>query len=298
MTRACALTYDTLHDDMKYLAYHFSLTPPDEMAADVLTYLLGEVGFDSFEPADEGFKAYIKEELWQEEKLHEALSQFPLPGVAVSYKPSDFEEKNWNEAWEAAWDEPISITDDVVVFPANTAKAVPDVRHRIALIPHCSFGTGGHATTALLLDDLSRLSLSGAQVLDMGCGTGILSVMACMRGAEACTAIDIDEWSVESTRQNAALNGIDNIAVLHGDIAEVEGCGMFDLILANIHRNILIAHMPVYARHLARGGRLYLSGFYADDVAALRHAIEAEGLTYIDHRTRDEWCRILAVKAE
>lgn len=280
---------------MEYVAYSFTLTPYQEALADVLTYYLGEIGFDSFEPTAEGVVGYLPKALVKEEEIALICENFPCQ-VAFSEQP--FEQKNWNETWEKNWIEPVKISDNIVVIPAQAESKVGEETYAIRISPNCSFGTGTHPTTALLLKALDALPIDNTwEVLDMGCGTGILGIFSLMKGAKDCLALDIDSWSVESTLENAKLNGCSCINVVEGSVEQIEDkkeC--FHLILANIHRNILLAHIPAYYQSLKKDGYLFLSGFYQEDVEILNRKLTEEGFHHLQSHQQEEWCYIVARK--
>lgn len=276
---------------MKYLDFTFTLSPSNGAFQDVLEAELATVGFDSFTKDEEGeapLKAYVQEGLWNEAALQELLDNFPLP-TSISYTYVAAEDKNWNEEWEQHSFQPLVI-DDRCVVASPSHKDVPLGRYNILLSPRMSFGTGHHETTYLMLNALLERPMEGLEVLDMGCGTSILAIMARMRGAQHVVAIDIDEWSVENSKENVALNGLKGIDVYHGDAQRLEEMGMFDFILANIHINIILRDLPIYAAHLMKGGLLYVSGFYMEDVAKLKAVVDAYELDIEEVNARQGWC--------
>lgn len=310
---------------MQYLEFTFTTTPSGEAISDVLSAVLAEVGFESFVHTDEldrprialedGFpeapifadkaesgqyKAYIQTGLYDEAALHAALAAFPLPDVEIHYEQVAAEDKNWNEEWEKNYFQPLVIgTPDHArcVVASTFHKDVPTADYHIAINPQMSFGTGHHQTTAQMLERLLDDEVEGFEVLDMGCGTSILAILASQRGAKHCVAVDFDEWCVRNSLDNIALNKLYNIEVLHGDAGVLAPfADRFDLIIANINRNILLADLPRYVPTLRGGGHIYMSGFYTEDVSRLRTAAEALGLQFVDERSRDNWACIKFVK--
>ena len=278
---------------MKYLALQFTVAPFTEEATDILCYQLGEIGFDSFSPTEDGVIAYAPH--FDEENVKSLLEVFPLEDVSISYSEYEVADVNWNKTWENSWTEPfvISASGKSIVIAPETTEYIPQAEHVITLIPHQSFGTGDHPTTHLLLQDILTIDLNGKRVLDVGCGTGVLSIASYKEGAESITALDIDEWSVESTKKNALLNRIKGITLIHGDIHSEQSAQLFDVIFANIHRNILQEQMPQYAVRLTSGGLLLLSGFYEADAPYIIKEAAEQGLTHVSTTTKDGWARVI-----
>lgn len=303
---------------MTYLRFIFTIFPASETAFDILSAVLADIGFESFVHTNEldlpridfrdnfpesaifapkakkdEFQAYIAKNLFDEEQLRTTLHDFPLPDTEIHYSYAEMEDKNWNEEWEKHYFRPLVIGSGAparCVISSTFHTDIPDAEYTIKIDPQMSFGTGHHQTTAQMLERLLDDNITGLDILDMGCGTGILAILASLRGARKCVAVDFDEWCVRNTRDNIALNPVENIEVMHGDAGLLASMSQaFDLILANINRNILLADLPHYAAALRHGGHIYMSGFYTDDVAPLRAQAEKVGLTLIDERSRDNW---------
>lgn len=273
---------------MKYLEFTFRTTPCTEVVNDVLSAVLGEVGFESFVGQADGINAYIPMELFNEATLEEALADFPLPGTQVEYTYAEAEDKDWNEEWEKNFFRPIVIGNRCVIH-STFHREVPQAEYDIVINPQMAFGTGHHETTSLIIDELLDADLQGKSLLDMGCGTSVLAILARMRGAARCTAIDIDEWCVRNSLENIALNGLDGIEVFQGDASSLTDKGPFDMVIANINRNILLNDMEVYARRMNKAGTLLMSGFYADDIPAIRTEAERHGLRFHHQREKNRW---------
>lgn len=268
---------------MNYIEYDFTVSPT-EMGAEILMAELAEVGFDSFEDTPTGIKAYIPKDSWNEQILQD-IYLLSNPEFTISYQITEIEQVNWNEEWEKNFS-PI-VVEDLCTVRANF-HPVPNTRYDIVITPKMSFGTGHHETTYMMLQQLLPLSLEGTKVLDMGCGTGILAIMAALRGARDITAIDIDPWCVENATENVQQNNCSFITIKEGDVSLIIG-EQYNLILANINRNILLSDIPAYAQTLLPQGLLLVSGFYVEDLPAIKEKCQEVGLTYLSHIERNRW---------
>ena len=268
---------------MNYIEYDFTVSPT-EMGAEILMAELAEVGFDSFVDTPTGIKAYIPKDSWNEQILQD-IYLLSNPEFTISYQITEIEQVNWNEEWEKNFS-PI-VVEDLCTVRANF-HPVPNTRYDIVITPKMSFGTGHHETTYMMLQQLLPLSLEGAKVLDMGCGTGILAIMAALRGARDITAIDIDPWCVENATENVQQNDCSFITIKEGDVSLIAG-EQYNLILANINRNILLSDIPAYTQALLPQGLLLVSGFYEEDLPAIKEKCQEEGLTYLSHIERNRW---------
>ena len=227
---------------MKYFEFTFNTSPCTETVNDVLAAVLGEAGFESFVEREGGLSAYIQQSLCNEETIKNALADFPLPDTQITYSYVEAEDKNWNEEWEKNFFQPIVIGDRCVIH-STFHTDVPKAEYDIVINPQMAFGTGHHETTSLIIGELLDSELQGKSLLDMGGGTSILAILARMRGAAPCTAIDIDEWCVRNSIENIELNQVTDITVEQGDAAALAGKGPFDIVIANINRNILLNDM-------------------------------------------------------
>lgn len=268
---------------MNYIEYDFTVFPT-EMGAEILMAELAEVGFDSFEDTPTGIKAYIPKDSWNERILQD-IYLLSNPEFTISYQITEIEQVNWNEEWEKNFS-PI-VVEDLCTVRANF-HPVPNTRYDIVITPKMSFGTGHHETTYMMLQQLLPLSLEGTKVLDMGCGTGILAIMAALRGARDITAIDIDPWCVENATENVQQNDCSFITIKEGDVSLIAG-EQYNLILANINRNILLSDIPAYTQALLPQGLLLVSGFYEEDLPAIKEKCQEVGLTYLSHIERNRW---------
>lgn len=284
---------------MKYLVAEFKIECQDGMiqiARDLLTDALGEAGFETFEDTEDGIKGYVQESLFDENAMNDVVSNFMLPDVTINANIQEAEYKNWNEEWEEAGFERININDSITIYDARhddgngIASGIS-----IGIETKQAFGTGTHETTRMIVSTLLNLDLKGKRVLDCGCGTGILGIAASKLGASEVVGYDIDEWSSENAIHNAELNGVGNMKVMLGDASVLKSVeGKFDVVLANINRNILLADMPAFVSVMADDSLLILSGFYASDVDLLMEKASSLGLSKIDSKSDSEWtCLVL-----
>lgn len=286
---------------MKYKIADFKIACTPELtqiAKDLLPDLMGEIGFESFEDTPDGLKGYIPADLLDTNSLKQVLDNFPLEGVNITYTLSDTEDKNWNEVWENMGFAPINIDNQVLVYDARTGKkSAGDSLINIGIEAKQAFGTGTHETTRMMIGAMLQLSLKGKRALDCGCGTGILGIAALKLGAEAVVGFDIDEWSVKNTQHNAAINEVDNIEVFHGDAHVLSHVsGVFDVVLANINRNILLNDMPAYLEMMNADSILIISGFYEEDVKLLDEKANTLGLVKTSQKTDNHWCCLTFIK--
>ncbi|KAA9325385.1 50S ribosomal protein L11 methyltransferase [Adhaeribacter soli] len=253
---------------------------------DILTAELSEVGYDTFLDTDKGFNAYITEDIFNENELKEVVEKYA--GMApISYETSKIVKQNWNEEWEKNF-EPLIIGNDVSVRASFHPKP-ENVTYDIVINPKMTFGTGHHETTTLMIENQLTVDHSGKRVLDMGTGTGILAIMACKLGAKEVVGVEIEDWSVENARENAEANDCPAITVHFGDVKVVENDEPYDIVLANINRNVLLADMQAYTKLLKAGGPLVLSGFYTEDLPVLQDEAKNCGLIFESHRTKNNW---------
>lgn len=272
---------------MNYLEFQFKMTPYNEDFCDLLSAQLGEVGFESFVTTESGVDAYIQVCQFNEEQLRQTVAEFPFE-AEISYTFAEVIAQNWNEEWEKHYFNPIIIEGRCVIH-SSFHKDIPAVDFDILIDPKMSFGTGHHETTSLMLTHLLDGELAGKSFLDMGCGTAVLAILASKKGANPITAIDIDEWATENALENCRLNGTNNIKVLLGDAALLENEASFDVIFANINRNILLDDMHNYVGKLNKGGFLYMSGFYREDLEAIQTEAERLGLSLNLVKEKNNW---------
>lgn len=282
---------------MKYYVANFDIECAEEMlqpARELLSAAACEAGFEAFEDTDNGIAGYVQRPLYDKEALDAAIADYMPEGTQVTYNIEEVPDQDWNQDWEDQGFEPIGVSDHLVIYDAKHTDmsmfAGDDGVMRIFIETRNAFGTGTHQTTRMILRRLLGMDLTGKSVLDCGCGTGILGIVALRLGANRVLGYDIDEWSSENAKHNAALNGVDNLDVLLGDASVLDGVKEeFDVVIANINRNILLNDMTAFRSHLKTGGRLILSGFYETDVPMLEQAAKNNGLTIIDVVTDGEW---------
>jgi ribosomal protein L11 methyltransferase len=256
---------------------------PDQ--ADILLAELGEIGFDIFEDSDTGLIAYCQTDLFDLVVFKDLISRYQFLGP-IQYEIQEIEKQNWNAVWETNYD-PIRIAD-LVFIRANFHPSEPGYQIEIVINPKMSFGTGHHETTFQMSQALFDLNLTGKSVLDAGTGTGILAFVAKKLGATFVRGFDIDEWSVENSIENASLNACEEVEFGRGTILD-ESARMYDVLLANINRNILLDEMDEYADRIVSGGDLLLSGFYTEDIPMLVERAEALGLNYVSQSEKNRW---------
>lgn len=281
---------------MKYVEVIFQLTPWNEAASDILAAYCGDMGFETFVTEEPQIKGYIQKSIFEEQQLRDILDDFPMQEIKITYTAADAEDKDWNEEWEKNGFEPIVIGSELTV--QGTGHDCPsNTRYEILLDPKMAFGTGSHETTYMILEQLLAMDLNGKHVLDAGCGTGVLGIMTALKGAASVMAYDIDEWSVNNTRTNCMLNHVENITVHEGDASVLQDLEeRFDLVLANINRNILLADMPHFVRVLKNGGQLILSGFYLEDTEQLIQCAEKLGMQKELQKDKNGWACLLFTK--
>ena len=271
---------------MNYYELHFTLIEPENYQQDLLINELADIGFDTFQEAEFGFKAYIPETEFNKQSMDERIELFRSQ-FSFSYEINLIPQKNWNEVWESNF-EPIQIRDKVWVR-ATFHQPKPEFTYEIVIDPKMAFGTGHHETTSMMMDMMLDTDFKGKKVLDMGCGTGILAILAEKLGAADLAAVDIDLACYDSTLENAGLNQCEHIRVFCGS-KEAIPIEQFDIIFANINRNILIDQMDRYAWVLKPGGDIYFSGFYeSPDLDIIKEEAAKYGLGYVSHQKNKDW---------
>ena len=286
---------------MKYYEVDFTMTPCMQDAQDILSALAGEAGFETFEETETGLKAYVQQALFDEEALKLALEGFPFENITITYSIQEAEDKDWNEQWEQEGFEPIVVGNRLTIhdgrhLPSETTPL------SIEIDAHLAFGTGTHETTRMICGMLLDMTLTGKRILDCGCGTGILGICALKLGADSVVGYDIDEWSADNTRHNAVINRVDDrLSALCGDASVLSDftttpddfSSGFNLVLANINRNILLNDMERFRSVMAPKAQLILSGFYKNDCALLESKAQTLGLSLKASRTDGDWACLL-----
>ncbi len=286
---------------MKYYVVDFIISCKEEikdMAKELLADAAGEAGFESFEDTENGIKGYVQTDMLDHNMLGKLIRNFILPDVNISYTLSPMENRNWNEEWEKQGFEPIVIGNDIVIYDAKHDNLTDDDKITIGIDTKQAFGTGTHETTRMIISALLTIDIKEKRILDCGCGTGILGIAALKLGAAQAVGYDIDEWSVNNSKHNAQINGIDNMQVLHGNVHVLTHVnGIFDIVLANINRNILLTDLPAFKEVLSKQGTIILSGFYTEDVPVLTTKAEELGLSKVKEMTNNNWaCIVLTAK--
>ena len=263
-----------------------------KIVIEILIAELNEIGFESYDEEEEGLKAYILEKFFDFDAVKK-LQVNTLPNCTIDYSWKVIETQNWNQVWEKSFN-PI-IIDNQCVIRAPFHKGTPKLKYEMIIEPKMSFGTGHHETTYLMLKTMLELDFKNQTVLDMGCGTGVLAIFAKLKGAKGVTAIDVDEWAYTNTLENIEKNNCHDINVLQGDASLLVG-QKFDIILANINRNILMDDIPKYARVLKKEGILLLSGLYGRDLSMIKEEAESHQLKYKSHKEKHNWVAALFYK--
>ena len=278
-----------------YTKVKFTVTPNEEVATDVLAALLAEVGFESFVPEEEGMSAYVPQALYDEESIATVVAEFPIEGFTITHESEFIEGEDWNAQWEKNYFQPIVLGEDCVIH-STFHTDVPKARYDILIDPKMAFGTGYHQTTCHMLRAILASDMEGKSVLDMGCGTALLAILARKHGATDVVAIDIDEFAYENAKENVALNGTPDIEVRLGGAEAIKESDSFDFVIANINRNILLMDMVNYVRCMHSGSQIFISGFYTEDMEVLKEEAARHGLHYLDYAENDRWAMMRFVK--
>ncbi len=278
---------------MNYIELSLKLTPYTSENSGIIIARLSEIGFESFSDEEPFVKAWIPENLFTGE-VQNFVKNLQIKNTKVDGKHSLIKEQNWNETWEKNYFEPILIADKCIIrstFHENT----PKLKYEILIDPKMSFGTGHHETTSLMIEEILNIDVQGKTILDMGCGTGILAILSSQKGAKEICAIDIDKWSYNNTLENLQLNAIKNVHVELGD-KNIIGQKFFNIIYANINKNVLLQDIPDYAAHIHQGGKLLLSGFYTNDFEDINKIAIASGLQLSNKREKNKWLMLNYLK--
>lgn len=282
---------------MKYYEIDFKISAPNELmqdACDLLAALTGEAGLETFEETESGLKGYVQQALLDNVALNDALADFPFEDVKINYTITEAEDKDWNEQWENEGFEPIVIGSKCVVHDGRH-KPQGEYDISVEIDAKLAFGTGTHETTRMVVASLLDLQLEGKTLLDCGCGTGILGIVALKAGACHALGYDIDEWSTSNSLHNAIINYVDDrYEVMLGDASVLNAIErQFDVVVANINRNILLADMPQFKMRMKPGATLVMSGFYEEDAEIIKQRAKDIGLKYITMKNENNWACLM-----
>ncbi|MEA4976321.1 MAG: 50S ribosomal protein L11 methyltransferase [Paludibacter sp.] len=278
---------------MNYLEFKLNFLPDEDYVADLLAAELGKIGFESFERTEEGLTAFIDQRSFNETDFSNLLNGFEY-AERIQFESREIEQVNWNEEWEKHFFEPIIIGDECLIH-SSFHKNLPVAKYDIVIDPKMSFGTGHHETTSLMIGEILQMDLHGKTVLDMGCGTAVLAILAAMKGAKHVTAIDIDTWCVENSIENIHKNNVPEIEVLLGDADSLLGKS-FHIIIANINRNILLNDIKKYAACLGAGDALYMSGFYVEDIPVIEQEAAKYHFKLDSYKEKNNWTVVKMTK--
>ena len=278
-----------------YVELRFDLDPCEEYMTDLLAAMLADAGYESFVPDESGLTAYVREPQYSEEAVDAIVESFPFES-AISHTAKRIEGRDWNEEWEKNYFQPIVVGGECVIH-SSFHTDIPKCRHDIVIDPKMAFGTGHHSTTSLIIGRLLDMSLEGVSMVDMGTGTGILAILAAMRGASPVAAIEIDEFAYTNALENIRINSHPEIVMLNGDATALSTFEFkANLFVANINRNVITADMEAYADATAKGGVMLLSGFYVEDIPVVREAAERCGMKYVDYTEQKNWACVKLLK--
>ena len=275
----------------KYIAYHFTVEPK-EVGVEILLAELGEKAFESFIETEEGLSAFVQESLWSEDIL-EDIYILDSEEFKITFTKEEIEQVNWNEEWEKNFD-PIDV--DGICYVRAPFHETKNVEYEIVIEPKMSFGTGHHETTYMMMKHLLAMDVKDMEVLDMGCGTAILAILALMKGAKHADAIDIDNWCYLNSIENGERNNITNMDVFEGDASILTTEPKYDLVIANINRNILLEDMHAYVKTMKANATILFSGFYTEDIPFIQAEAEKLGLEYISQFERNNWVSLKFIK--
>lgn len=278
-----------------FIELTLQLREAEEWQADLLTQALADLGFESFQREEGSYtlRAYIQEKLYDADAIQSKLQEESLAQCISSMEAEQIETEDWNKEWEKHYYQPTIIVEGEVGVRASFHPPFEHIRHELIIDPKMAFGTGNHATTKGMMQLMQHLYWEGAEVIDMGCGSGILGIYAMKLGAKLCHSIDIDEWSVANSQENARINGV-QLNVIHGDASALKKIPRADVLLANINRNIILQDLEAYVGRVKPSGLLILSGFYSDDLALLLPALANYNLTMDGFVENDDWVALKA----
>ena len=277
-----------------YQEIRIDANPCSEVVTDILASLLADIGYESFVPDEKGLTAYIKAELFDNDSVKNAIAAFPVNNIEFAFNNSFIEGKDWNSEWEKNYFQPIVIADRCVIH-SSFHTDFPKCEYDIVIDPKMAFGTGHHATTSQIVTQLLNTNLEGLKIMDMGTGTGILAILAAMRGA-VVDAVEIDEMAYVNAVENVKLNGHPEINVMLGDASLLPETPIYDILLANINRNIITNDLHLYSKAVKPGGAIILSGFYHEDIPVIMAVAEKNNLIYNLDTQIDKWACLKLIK--
>lgn len=262
---------------------------------DLIAAYAGETGFETFEDTDCGLKGYVQTNMFDDKALQQSMEEIPFEGISITYDVNEAEDKDWNEEWEAEGFEPIIVNNTCII---HDGRHIPDNNEfaiSVEIDAKLAFGTGTHETTRMIVASMLEMELKGKKILDCGCGTGILGIVALKCGATSATGYDIDDWSVNNSQHNAIINMVDKkYESLLGDSSVLDGIKeKYDIVAANINRNILLADMPIFKRMMNDNARLLISGFYTEDIDTLTDKATSIGLKVESCKNDNNWACII-----
>ncbi len=278
---------------MNYIELTCQLSPYSSENAEIIIAFLSQSGFESFSDEAPVVKAWIPENLFNLD-VQDFVQNLQIDNIKIDIKHRLIKEQNWNETWEKNYFEPILIADKCIIR-STFHKNTPKLKYEILIDPKMSFGTGHHETTFLMMEEILDIDVQGKTILDMGCGTGILAILSAQKGAKEICAVDIDKWSYNNTLENLQLNAIKNVHVELGD-KNIIGQKFFNIIYANINKNVLLQDIPDYAAHIHQGGKLLLSGFYTSDFEDINKVATNSGLQLSNKREKNKWLMLNYLK--
>ena len=280
---------------MDYIELSCTIKPFSEETADIIVAELSDFNYESFTTDNNILNAYIQESLFDIDLVNNNLTLNNLKkNIDISFSFQRIEDKDWNAEWESNF-KPLLIEDKVYIR-ASFHQKNPKCQYNIVIDPKMSFGTGHHSTTSMMVSYILESDIAEKKILDMGCGTSLLGIFASLRGAMSVTGIDIDEWAYNNSLENIELNNINNLKVFQGDAELLNNFGYFDIILANINRNILLDDMDKYIKVLNKNGELIMSGFYSEDLPLIKNKAKELGMKYISHKTNLNWVAVKFIK--
>lgn len=275
---------------MDYIKSIFKVSSNEDFVKDVLSAELAEIGYESFETETDNLIAYCPINQFDKENVLNLLQEFPFE-TSISVVHEEMKAQNWNEEWEKNFFSPI-IVENRCVIHSSFHTEIPQLEYNILIDPRMSFGTGHHSTTSLMIASMLEMNMQNKNMLDMGCGTAVLAILAKKMGAKSVVGIDIDEWAYKNALDNIQLNVCQEIDIRMGGVEQLTENDSFDVIFANINRNILLNDMEKYVNVLTTNGHLFMSGFYENDIEMIRQKAETLGLQFVSYKEKSTWVAV------